>query len=156
MWMSLSGPARAWPWNQSNISGETWKCASTPSNLKELEVKRRGEQYHIIPKCWLGIMHEWLQWLNEWRLCTALVICWRSLWRWGPAGQHRFSDVLVTHCLVLVLSFFCSLWRPGAHHHHLFSVQVWGIVGLLEVLMVVWKGVQGGCGVYFQTYNKTH
>ncbi len=37
MWMSLSGLATAWAWTQSNISGETWKCASAPSNLTELE-----------------------------------------------------------------------------------------------------------------------
>ena len=29
LWMSLSGPARALTWTQSNISGETWKCAPT-------------------------------------------------------------------------------------------------------------------------------
>ncbi len=22
--------------------------------------------------------------------------------------------------------------------------------------MVVWRGVQGGCGVFFQTYSKSH
>ncbi len=55
----------------------------------------------------------------------------------------------VTHHLFLVLSFFCSPRRPGARHLHLFSVQVWGRGGLLEVLMVVWRGVQGGCGVFF-------
>ena len=29
LWMSLSGPARALTWTQSNISGETWKWLST-------------------------------------------------------------------------------------------------------------------------------
>ncbi len=28
--------------------------------------------------------------------------------------------------------------------------------GLLEVLMVVWRGVLGGCVVFFQTYSKIH
>ncbi len=37
-----------------------------------------------------------------------------------------------------------------------FLVQVWRRGGLLEVLMVVWRGVQGRCGVFFQTYSKTH
>ncbi len=31
LWMSLSGPARAWTWTQSNISGETGKRPSTDS-----------------------------------------------------------------------------------------------------------------------------
>ncbi len=48
-------------------------------------------------------------------LRTAPVICWRSVWRWGPAGQRRFSDRLVSHCLGLVSSLSCSSWRPGAH-----------------------------------------
>ncbi len=26
--------ATAWAWTQSNVSGETWKCASAPSNLR--------------------------------------------------------------------------------------------------------------------------
>ncbi len=89
-------------------------------------------------------------------LRSAPVICWRSVWRWGPAGQHRISDRLVSHRLGLVLSFSCSFWRPGARHFHLFSVQVWGRGGLLEVLMVVWRGVKGGCGVVFQTCSRTH
>ncbi len=37
----------------------------------------------------------------------------------------------------------------------IFSAGV-GRGGLLEVLMVVWRGVQGGCGVFFQTYSKSH
>ncbi len=28
--------------------------------------------------------------------------------------------------------------------------------GLLEVLMVVWRGVQSECGLFFQTCNRTH
>jgi len=32
-------------------------------------------------------------------LRTATVICWRSIWRWGPVGQRRWK-----HCLGLVLS----------------------------------------------------
>ncbi len=31
LWLSLSGPARAWTWTQSNISGETGKWPSTDS-----------------------------------------------------------------------------------------------------------------------------
>ncbi len=38
----------------------------------------------------------------------------------------------------------------------IFSAGVGGMGGLQEVLMVVWRGVQGGCGVFFQTYSKSH
>jgi len=48
--MSLSAPTRAWDWTQPNISGETWKCASAPSNLTELE--RWREEWQIIAKWW--------------------------------------------------------------------------------------------------------
>ncbi len=78
-------------------------------------------------------------------LCTAPVICWRSVWRWGAAGQHRISDRLVSHHLGLVPSFFCSFWRPCARHLHLSAVQVWGRWRLQEVWIV-----------FFQTCNKTH
>ena len=39
LWMSLSGPARAWTWTWSNIFGETWKnvLLLSPSNLTEFE-----------------------------------------------------------------------------------------------------------------------
>ncbi len=33
---------------------------------------------------------------------TAPLICWRSVWRRGSVGQHRFSDRLVSHHLGLV------------------------------------------------------
>ncbi len=78
-------------------------------------------------------------------LHTAPVICWRSVWRWGPAGQHRFSGRLVTYRLGLESSFSCSFWRHGAHHLLLSAVQVWGRGGLQEVWMV-----------FFQTCNRTH
>ncbi len=78
-------------------------------------------------------------------LHTAPVICWRSVWRWGPRGQHRFLGRLVTHHLGLVPSFSCSFWRPGACHLLLSAVQVWGRWGLQEVWMV-----------FFQTCSRTH
>ncbi len=38
---------------QSNISGETWKCASAPIQPdRAWEVKRWGEEWQIIDKCW--------------------------------------------------------------------------------------------------------
>ncbi len=66
-------------------------------------------------------------------LRTAPVICLRSVWRLGPAGQHKFSDRLVSHRLGLCL---LSLY--------LFAAQVWGRWGLQ-----VWM-------VFFQTCNRTH
>ncbi len=51
--MFLSGPTTAWAWTQSNISGETWKCVSAPIQPdRAWEVKRRGEEWQIIAKCW--------------------------------------------------------------------------------------------------------
>ncbi len=42
-----------WAWTQSNISGETWKCASAPIQPdRAWEVKRWGEEWQIIAKCW--------------------------------------------------------------------------------------------------------
>ncbi len=90
----------------------------------------------------------------EW-FCTDPVICWRSLWRWGTAGQHRFSGRLMSHRLGLVPSFSCSFQRPGTCHLLLSAVQVWGRGGLLEVWMVVWRGVQSGCGVIY-IHTHTH
>ncbi len=53
MWMSLSGPARAWAWTQSNISGETWKCASALIQPdRAWEVKSWGDKWQIIAKYW--------------------------------------------------------------------------------------------------------
>ncbi len=39
--------------SNSNISGETWKCASAPIQPdRAWEVKRWGEKWQIIAKCW--------------------------------------------------------------------------------------------------------
>ncbi len=46
--------------------------------------------------------------------------------------------------------------RPGAPRLSLSELQVWGRGELLEVLMVVWRGVQSRCGVFFQICNRTH
>ncbi len=83
---------------------------------------------------WVSLGRGW--WWSVWStrgLHTAPVICWRSVWRWGPASQHRISDRLVPHRLGLVPhrlglvpSFSCSFWRPGTCHLLLSVVQVWG------------------------------
>ncbi len=50
LWMSLSGPATAWAWMQSSISGETWKmCPIQPD--RACDVKRWGE-WQITAKFW--------------------------------------------------------------------------------------------------------
>ncbi len=42
-----------WAWMQSNISGETWKCASAPIQPdRAWDVKRWGEEWQIIAKFW--------------------------------------------------------------------------------------------------------
>ncbi len=78
---------------------------------------------------------------------------WRSLWRWGPAGQHRISDRLLWHHLGLVLFPFSAFGRPGTPCLCWSELQVWGRWGMLEV---VWRGVQSRCGVFFQICNRTH
>ncbi len=51
---------------------------------------------------------------------------------------------------------FSASGRPGTPHLRCSELQVWGRGGLLEVLLVVWRGVQSGCGVFFQTCSRTH
>ncbi len=54
-------------------------------------------------------------------------------------------------------AFFLFCFRKTWHTS---SSLIWiagvGRGGLLEVLMVVWRGVQGGCGVFFQICNRNH
>ncbi len=80
----------------------------------------------------------------------------KILWRWGPAGQHRISDRLVWHRLCLVVFSFSASGSPGTPRLRWSELQVSGRGGLLEVLMVVWRGVQSRCGVFFQICNRTH
>ncbi len=50
--MSLSGPATAWAWMQTNISGETWKCASAPIQPDRASDVKRWEEWQITAKFW--------------------------------------------------------------------------------------------------------
>ncbi len=98
---------------------------------------------HLVLWFWISLGWGW--WWSVWSmkgLCTVPVICWRSLWRWGPACQHRISDRLVWHRLGLVLSSSSASGRPGTPRLCWSVLHVWGRGGLLEVLMVVWRGVQ--------------
>ncbi len=71
--------------------------------------------------------------------------------------SHSSSDLLkICVKMGLVLFSFSVSGRPGAPRLHLSELQVWGRGGLLEVLMVVWRGVQSGCGMFFQICNITH
>ncbi len=55
---------------------------------------------------------------EAWGKQQAPVICWRSVWRWEPAGQHRFLGRLVTHRHGLpgafLLLFFLKTWRASS------------------------------------------
>ncbi len=64
------------------------------------------------------------------------------------------AELMSTNNLGLVL--FLCFGRPGTYRIRCSELQVWGRGGLLEVLMVVWRGVQSGCGVFFQTCSRTH
>ncbi len=78
------------------------------------------------------------------KICLKMGACW-------SAQDFRQTDVTPS--------------GPGAFLH-LFSLKTWRMSsslsfsadvvdrGLLEVLMVVWRDVQGWC--FFQTYSKTH
>ncbi len=73
-------------------------------------------------------------------LHTVPVICWRSVWRWGPAGQHRILGRLVTHRLGLrafLLLFFMKTWHTSS--------------SLICSVCVGERGVAGGVnGVFFK------
>ncbi len=62
-------------------------------------------------------------------LRAITVICWRFLWRWGQAGQHRISDRL-SGSGAFFLFCFRKTWRTS-------SLLIW-IAGVGE------RGVAGG------------
>ncbi len=112
---------------------------------------------HLVLSFWISLGWGW--WWSIWSmkgLRTDPVICWRFLWRWWPADQHRILDRLVWHHLGLVLFSFYASGRPGTPRLRWSELQVWVRGGLLEVLMVVWWGVQSGCGVSFKICYRTH
>jgi len=99
---------------------------------------------HLVPFLWdwlIGMMVEELKHVGTSHSSSYLL-------KIGPAGQHRISDRLVQHNLGLVLFSLSASGRPGTHLHWS-KVQVWGRAGLQEVLMVVWRGIQSRCGVFF-------
>ncbi len=70
---------------------------------------------------------------------------------WSAQVLRQAGDTLSGPGAFLLFSL--KTWRTSSSL--VFSAGV-GEKGLLEVLMVVWRGVQGGCRVFFQTYSKTH
>ncbi len=71
---------------------------------------------------------------------------------WSAQVLRQAGDTLSGPGDFLLL-FSLKTWRTSSLL--IFSAGVWR-GGLLEVLMDVWRGVQCGCGVFFQTYSKTH
>ncbi len=90
-------------------------------------------------------------------LRTAPVICWRSVWRWGGSWStqvfRQAGDKLSCPGAFLLL-FFLKTWHTSSSLIWIVVVGERGVAGV--VWMVVWRGVQGGCGVIFQTYSKRH
>ncbi len=72
-----------------------------------------------------------------------------SLWRWN-LKMSEFRSPCNWYSTGIGSSTFDGRGLP------IVQLQVWGRGGLLEVLMVVWRAVQSGCGLYFQTCNRTH
>ncbi len=71
---------------------------------------------------------------------------------WPAQVLRQAGDTLSSPGAFLLL-FSLKTWRTSSSL--IFSAGV-GRGGLLEVLMVVCRGVQGGCGVFYQIYSKSH
>ncbi len=81
-----------------------------------------------------------------------LKICVKMGASWSAQDLRQAGDTPSGPGAFLLL-FFMKTCRTSSSL--IFSAGV-GESGLLEVLMVVWRGVQGGCGVFIQTYSKSH
>ncbi len=81
-----------------------------------------------------------------------LKICVKMGASWSAQDLRQAGDTPSGPGAFLLL-FFMKTCRTSSSL--IFSAGV-GERGLLEVLMVVWRGVQGGCGVFFQTCSKRH
>ncbi len=82
--------------------------------------------------------------INLFKICVKMRASW-------SAQDFRQTGVTSSGPGAFLLLFSLKTWRTSS------SLIVNAGVGrgrLLEVLMVVWRGVQGGCGVFFQTYSK--
>ncbi len=78
-------------------------------------------------------------------LCTAPVICWRSVWRRRPASQlvvFRQAGVTPSGLGAFLLLFFLKTWSTSS--------------SLICSAGVGGGGLQEGRMVFFQTCNRTH
>ncbi len=86
------------------------------------------------------------------RSSDLLKICVKMGASW-PAQDFRQTGVTQSAPGAFFLFCFQKTWRTS-------SLLIWiagvGERGLLEVLMIVWRGVQSGCGMFFQTCSRTH
>ncbi len=71
---------------------------------------------------------------------------------WSAQVLRQAGDTLSGPGAFLIL-FSLKTWRMSSSI--IFSAGE-GDRGLLEVLIVVWRGVQRRCGVFFQIYSKSH
>ncbi len=96
-------------WCHSGGPAPVFQMTSWPQTLEPQACS------HLVLYFWVYLGWRW--WWNIWSMKghrTVPVICWISLWRWGPFGQYRISDRMVWHHLGLVLFSFSASGRPGA------------------------------------------
>ncbi len=90
-------------------------------------------------------------------LCAVPLICCEDFCE--DVGQLVSTVFQTDWCNTIWAWWFFSFsasGRPGALRLRWSDLQLWGRGGLLELLMVVWRGVQSGWWVFFQTCNRTH
>ncbi len=79
-------------------------------------------------------------------ICVKMGVSW-------SAQDFRQTGVTQSGTGSFILFCFRKTWRTS-------SSLIWsagvGVREELEVLMVVWSGAQGRCGVFFQTWSRTH
>ncbi len=102
--MSSSGPATAWAWTKSNISGETWTCASAPNptwqSLRGEEVRRRmADNCQIL-------------------MCKACCIIPKKTW--GCKGTS--AKYMNTYAMYLFNSFFIN---EQSCDNSVFALSLW-------------------------------
>ncbi len=81
-----------------------------------------------------------------------LKICVKMVASWSAQVLRQAGDTL-SGPSAFPLLFSLKTWHTSSSL--IFSAGV-GDRGLLDVLMVVWRGVHGGYWLFFQTYSKTN
>ncbi len=96
---------------------------------------------------WMGMMVKRLK--HEGTLCSSSDLLKIFVKMWASWSAQDFRQAGVTQSGPGTFFLFClrKTW-------HTSSLLIWiagvGREGLLEVLMVVWRGAQSGCGVFFK------